>query len=73
MAAVDGGVIMFLIYLLTVVLLMIPFVGLLMLLEAAAYHRARERPRALPRVPSHAPESPRKRNLFALPDFLDVR
>jgi hypothetical protein len=30
-------------------------------------------PRSLARARSHAPESLRKRNLFALPDFLDVR
>jgi hypothetical protein len=30
-------------------------------------------PRTLARARSHAPESLRKRNLFALPDFLDVR
>jgi hypothetical protein len=30
-------------------------------------------PRTLAHAQSHAPESLRKRNLFALPDFLDVR
>jgi hypothetical protein len=30
-------------------------------------------PRTLAHARSHAPESLRKRNLFALPDFLDVR
>jgi hypothetical protein len=30
-------------------------------------------PRTLARAKSHGPESLRKRNLFALPDFLDIR
>ena len=30
-------------------------------------------PRTLARAMSHAPDSLRKRNLFALPDFLDIR
>jgi hypothetical protein len=30
-------------------------------------------PRTLARARSHAPESLRKRNLFATPDFLDIR
>jgi hypothetical protein len=30
-------------------------------------------PRTLARAKSHAPDSLRKRNLFALPDFLDIR
>jgi hypothetical protein len=30
-------------------------------------------PRTLARAKSHGPDSLRKRNLFALPDFLDVR